>query len=236
MARKRKLTAKQKKRLKQAGWVAFGLGTLVAAREVYLAFGPRRESREALFRAAQTKAAALGRPLVVLGNPDDSLISRMLGRSWQCGNICVDPRGCPCNGPNETQVTSEFLPYLQSLGAGSVVIFDPGEALRTAPDAYAMATAMKTAAGGWDNVFVAGVEKYTLASWFEPKTQRVFQALPPTGAPQWKPLWWQKDQGGTGGTVAAIPGRPRGWNAIPAVPYGSYAQPGVGTLVWEQYP
>jgi hypothetical protein len=250
--RKRKLTAKQKKRLKQAGWVAFGAATIMVARDVYLAFGPRRESREALYLDAEQKAQTLGRPLVVLGNPDDSLVARMLGRSWQCGNVCIDARGCPCGGPGQESVTGDPLAILQQIPPGSAVIFDPGDALRTAPDAYALAGAMKAAAGGWDNVFVAGVERYTLASWFEPKTQRVFTALPPVGAPAWKPLWWQKDQGGSGGTVAALQARPwayngvqaipaqpwgfNGYGDIPAVSYGSYAQSGLGTLVWENYP
>src|SRR5580765_7846903 len=91
----KKLTKAQKKKMwKIAGWTAFGVSAIMLARESYLVFGTNREERRQLYEAAVKRAAELGRPLIVLGDPDGGLLHHTLGRDFQCGMICIDPKGC----------------------------------------------------------------------------------------------------------------------------------------------
>ena len=53
----------------------------------------RFEARRRGFEAAAHRAAALGRVLVVVGDPDAGAHTR-LARAYDCGDLCVDLRGC----------------------------------------------------------------------------------------------------------------------------------------------
>jgi hypothetical protein len=43
---------------------------------------------------AMERASALGRRLVVIGDPDAGLHTRLM-RAYGCGDVCVDLNGCP---------------------------------------------------------------------------------------------------------------------------------------------
>ena len=80
-----------------AGFGAPALLARVALGGVALAEGAaavrRFRERAEGFKAA-ARAAATGRPLVVIGDPDAGLHTRM-ARAYDCGDICVDLTGCP---------------------------------------------------------------------------------------------------------------------------------------------
>lgn len=214
----KKLTAKQKLALRRTGWVAFGAATLVVARELYLGFGPWRDERRQTFEQAAARAAATGKHLVVLGDPEGTLSSRVLGRAWQCGAICIDPKGCSqCGGPGERSIQGQPLDVLRTLADNSAVIYDSGLfAKAEQPDALAHEM-LRVSAG---DVFMHDVSRFSLTSVFEPGRRRIMQKLPPTYSTiEWKPLWWQKDPG-----PHALP--------LKGVGVGR----GIGsTIVWEYY-
>jgi hypothetical protein len=54
----------------------------------------RFEARRRGFEAAARRASALGRPLVVVGDPDAGAHTRLV-RAYECGDLCIDLRGCP---------------------------------------------------------------------------------------------------------------------------------------------
>ncbi len=54
----------------------------------------RFRERTAAFEMAMERASALGRRLVVIGDPDAGLHTRLM-RAYGCGDVCVDLNGCP---------------------------------------------------------------------------------------------------------------------------------------------
>jgi hypothetical protein len=54
----------------------------------------RFERRRRAFAAAARRAAELGRPLVVVGDPDAGAHTRLV-RAYDCGDLCIDLHGCP---------------------------------------------------------------------------------------------------------------------------------------------
>lgn len=66
--------------------IAAGAEVLVAAR--------RMKRRNEVFKRAQARARATGKPLMVIGDPDTGLVTRM-GRAYGCGDVCFDLTGCP---------------------------------------------------------------------------------------------------------------------------------------------
>jgi hypothetical protein len=175
MAKHKKKGGKKGKFWHYAGWTAFGLVAAASAREIYLTFGPNREERRTLYQAAAAKAKELGKPLVVLGDPDAGLIHHFLGRDYQCGTICVDPQGC--GACTTQQIAGNVTMALQSMGANSAVIFDGGGVFPFADDGYELANQIKRVAG--QNVYMFDVGRWTLTSWFEPKRKRTLSDAPP---------------------------------------------------------
>lgn len=199
--RKWRLTAKQKKALKIAGWSAFGVTAIMLAREAYLTFGPNREDRRKLFEAAAVRAEALKRPLIVLGDPDGGLIHHMLGRDFQCGTICIDPKGC---GSCSTQQMAADPTYaLSQMASNSAVIFDSG-LFAFADDGYALAEQMVRVSGGAGNLFMFDVPRFTFTSWLESKRKRVLKEGPPASLEiSWKNGLFTKEPR-TGSTSNAV--------------------------------
>lgn len=213
----KKLTAKQKLTLKRVGWGAFAVGTLMVARELYLGFGPWRDERRQTFEQAARRAELTGKQLIVLGDPEGSLSARVLGRAWQCGAICIDPKGCSqCGGPGERSIQGQPLDVLRTMGTASAVIFDAGLFAKS-DEPQALAQEMRRVSGG--DVFMHDVSRFSLTAVFEPGRRRIMQKLPPTSPTiEWKPLWWQTD---VGAHSAPLKGLGRG---------------GLGaTIVWEYY-
>lgn len=170
--------AKKKKMWKIAGWTAFGLSAVMVARESYLVFGTNRETRRKLYEAALKRANELGKPLVVIGDPDGGILHHTLGRDYQCGMICIDPKGCgECGSTKE--IVDDPTHALSQMGAGSAVVFDSG-LFAYADDGFAMAQQLLRVSGGAGNLFMFDVPRFTLTSMFEPKRKRVLKSAPPS--------------------------------------------------------
>ena len=54
----------------------------------------RFRERSAAFKSAVERATALGRRLIVIGDPDAGFHTRLM-RAYGCGDVCVDLNGCP---------------------------------------------------------------------------------------------------------------------------------------------
>jgi hypothetical protein len=80
----------------------------------------RKKKAENLFQQATARSQQTGKPLIVIGDPDASLKNRVLGRDYECGNACIDLRGCEkC----PVSVTSDAYEYLSQQEDNSAVIF-----------------------------------------------------------------------------------------------------------------
>jgi len=202
MAKKKssKALTKRQKAWKWTKRGALAAGALVAVREVYLGLGPRRDRRRAVYEQAARRAMELGRPLVVLGDPDGGLANRALGRQWQCGDICIDRFGC---GTCAEWVQGRPEDVLRELDSGSYVVYDPG-AFALADDARALASEITRVAGG--EVYMADAGPWTLTSFFGPKRKRrvlVEPQLRPDAEVTYQPLPWHRDPV-TGGSKVSL--------------------------------
>ena len=120
----------------------------------------RFEQRRRAFAAAALRASELGRPLVVVGDPDAGAHTRLV-RAYDCGDLCIDLYGCPkCQVMQPADVTAGPVPGVPD---DSAVVFvscvleyvsDPAAALRE----------LNRMAGSPDNLFLVFVEPWTLTA------------------------------------------------------------------------
>ncbi len=166
---------------------AAALALLTVAWEVATACSRKLQRRE-VFRAAEERARITGKPLVVVGDPDNGAVNRFLGRDYGEGDVTVDITGCPgCrNG-----VRAKIEDYLPTLRDDSCVLFvscvleyvDGGRG-----NVRQILREMDRVAGG--DRFLVTVQPYCLTAWFyfgryltgEGGAKRVFTATTP---PEW---------------------------------------------------
>lgn len=124
----------------------------------------RFEVRRRVYEAAARRAVELGRPLIVVGDPDAGAHTRLV-RAYGCGDLCVDLRGCPrCRVMQAVDLTEGPVAGVADDSAVVYVscvleyVSDPAAALR---ELYRMA-------GAPDNLFLVFVEPKSLTSTLYP--------------------------------------------------------------------
>ena len=179
---------------------------VLVVRETYLAFGPRREQRRSVFEQALARAKTLGVKLLVLGDPDGGVMNTLLGRQWQCDPsntvVCIDPRGCGICG-NQIQGWPEDV--LATMAPHSAVIYDPG-AFAMANDGAALATQIARVAISGE-AYMADVEPWSLAAFFEPKRKRRLLQAPQVSSTDtivWQPTWWRTEPSNGARTTQSV--------------------------------
>lgn len=120
----------------------------------------RFEARRRAYEAAVRRAAELGRPLVVVGDPDAGAHTRLL-RAYECGDLCIDLRGCPrCKVMQAADLTQGPVPGVADDSAVVYVscvleyVSDPAAALRE----------LLRMAGSRDNLFLVFVDPGSLTA------------------------------------------------------------------------
>ncbi len=120
----------------------------------------RHRERTWAFEAAADRAAALGRRLVVIGDPDAGMHTR-LTRAYGCGDVCVDLNGCPkCPVTVIADITRGPLPEIAD---DSAVVF-VSCVLEYVTDLDAALREVARMAGAPDNVFIVTVQPWTLTA------------------------------------------------------------------------
>ncbi|MDC0719928.1 hypothetical protein [Nannocystis bainbridge] len=118
------------------------------------------------FKAAAARAAATGRPLVVIGDPDAGLHTRM-ARAYDCGDICVDLTGCPaCPVGIAADITKGPI----DLASDSAVVY-VSCVLEYVDDVGAAVQEIRRIAGSPENVFIVTVHPWSLTSRLYPGAQ-----------------------------------------------------------------
>jgi len=124
----------------------------------------RFEARRRGFEAAARRAAALGRPLVVVGDPDAGAHTRMV-RAYDCGDLCLDLRGCPrCQVMQAADLTAGPVP---GVADDSVVVF-VSCVLEYVTDPVVAAAELQRMAGSPENLFLVFVEPWSLTATLYP--------------------------------------------------------------------
>lgn len=137
----------------------------IAALGVYestLALARFRRRRD-VFLAAQARARELGRPVVVVGDPDAGLHTRM-ARAYPCGDVCVDLTGCPACPISIPANIEETIPLIED---DSVVVF-VSCVLEYVSDVEAALSELSRIAGAPENLFGVVVDPMCLTSFVYP--------------------------------------------------------------------
>lgn len=138
-----------------------GLGVTAGA-ELFAAV-TRFEARKQLFAAAQRRATQLGRPLLVVGDPDAGLHTRIT-RAYPCGDVCVDLHGCPaCPVQHVADLTKDRLPFDDD----SAVVF-VACVLEYVRDFEAALAELARVAGEPGNLFLVTVQPWTVTATLYP--------------------------------------------------------------------
>jgi len=120
----------------------------------------RFEARRRAFEAAARRATALGRPLVVVGDPDAGAHTRLV-RAYECGDLCIDLRGCPrCQVMQAADLTAG--PVLGVANDSAIVFVSC--VLEYVSDPAAALHELNRMAGSPDNLFIVFVEPWSLTA------------------------------------------------------------------------
>jgi hypothetical protein len=120
----------------------------------------RFRERTAAFQMAAERASALGRRLVVIGDPDAGMHTRLM-RAYGCGDVCVDMNGCPkCPVTVVADITEGPI---ADIADDSGVVF-VSCVLEYVKDLEAALREIARIAGSADNVFIVTVQPWTLTA------------------------------------------------------------------------
>ena len=120
----------------------------------------RFERRRRAFAAAAQRAAELGRPLVVVGDPDAGTHTRLV-RAYDCGDLCIDLHGCPmCRVMQAADLTAGPVP---GIADDSAVVF-VSCVLEYVSDPEAALHELQRMAGSAENLFIVFVDSWSFTA------------------------------------------------------------------------
>lgn len=116
--------------------------------------------RKQQYALAQARAKLLKLPLVVVGDPDAGLHTRII-RAYGCGDLCVDVNGCPGCVPNDVilDLTTGRIP----IPDGGAVVFESC-VLEYVNDLTAAWAELVRVAGSADKLFTVRVSRFSFTS------------------------------------------------------------------------
>ncbi len=181
------LTPKQKERRRRFKQIALWTGVGLTTYELFVALVIRRQRKRDVYNAAVERANQTQKQLVVVGSPDGGVVNRLVGRDYECGDLCVDDRGCPkC----QVQAVATLDKVLPTFPDNSAVIFVSGT-LEKVPDVEKVLAELQRVSGG--DLYIAHVEPWTLTAFFTPGAKRRIKSAPPvSNHVTWSTLWWRK--------------------------------------------
>lgn len=131
----------------------------------------RRRKRREIYQAAEARAAALGRKLIVIGDPKGGVTHDDYG----CGDLTLDLTGCPeCPNGKIHDLGQDIIPCDDD----SAIIFDSCTLSYVENFDFALKEIFRVA-GSPDNIFLVEVEPTALTAWFYPNPRRVFWSTDP---------------------------------------------------------
>lgn len=140
----------------------------VAAGAEIVAAQQRFSARKDLFSRAQARARETGRPLVVVGDPYGGAHTRLLP-AYGCGDLTLDLTGCP-SCPNGMAVDLD-KERVSSVRDNSAVVYVSCVLEYVGQPENAWRELLRMA-GSVDNLFVVGVQPWSLTAALYPGAQR----------------------------------------------------------------
>jgi hypothetical protein len=123
----------------------------------------RRQRRNACYKAAYVESRKLGRPLVVIGAPDQGVTG------GSCGDVTIDTGHSLCPGAIQVDLTKPPLPFADD---SCVVLVSC--VLEYVEDASPVLREIQRISGG--HAYYVGVEPWTLTAHFYPGAKRTLPA------------------------------------------------------------
>jgi hypothetical protein len=202
-----KTTSSKQARNRRLKKVALWTGVSLVGYELFVALVLRRQQRRDVFNAAVAAVNRTQKSLIVVGSPDRNLINTLVGRDYDCGDLCIDERGCPkC----AVQAVGDLLTVLPMLPSNSAVIF-VADRLEYVDNMPAVLAELQRVSGG--DLFIVRVEPWTLTAFLYPGAKRrIFKAPPSADYVSWKALPWRTADKVASFKVLATAGKP---NALP---------------------
>jgi hypothetical protein len=205
--------------MKRTHAARYALGALALAEAAGAVL--RHRERTAVFTAAELRARALGKPLLVVGDPDAGAHTSIV-RAYGCGDVCVDLNGCPqCPVSHAVDLTRERTPVAD----GSAVVF-ASCVLEYVTDPESAWRELLRMAGTPDNVFLVAVQPWTATSVYYPRARWIVTPNPGS-APTFRPVTTLRTAAwsaaiAAGVTAAVLPERQTREN--PGLPAGEGAE------------
>ncbi|MGB1016955.1 MAG: hypothetical protein ACPG4T_22650 [Nannocystaceae bacterium] len=127
----------------------------------------RFDRRKKKFEAATKRSVATGRQLVVVGDPNAGLHTRLV-QAYDCGAVCVDLNGCPACPKS---IAADITKGIEGLEDDSSVVYvscvlEYVEAIEPAM------SELKRIAGSDDNLFLVFVDPWSLTAFLYPWGKR----------------------------------------------------------------
>lgn len=136
----------------------FAFVGLAAAESLFAA--QRWQRRRTLFAAATRRALDLGRPLVVIGDPNAGAHTSLMP-AYGCGDLCIDLRGCPrCINHRAADITQGPLAGVADDSAVAFVSC----VLEYVDDLESARREILRIAGDPANIFVVTVQPWTFTA------------------------------------------------------------------------
>jgi hypothetical protein len=174
--------------MKYLWWTLGIVATGIVTRELWLAFVTRRQRQRTVFALAEERAKLTGKPLVVVGDPQQGILVRFLGPTYQCGAVCVDTHGCPAC---ETQIAGRLEDVLPRMADNSAVVY-VANVLEQVDDIALIGANLDRISGG--DLFITHTEPASLTGWFWPGMRRRILFAPPEGPDLvYRPLPWHPE-------------------------------------------
>jgi hypothetical protein len=131
----------------------------------------RFADRQDFFALAQRRAVALGRPLVVIGDPNGGAHTRLVP-AYGCGDLTIDLTGCP-SCPNGVMADITAGP-VSAVADNSAVVY-VSCVLEYVSDPQAAYREILRMAGSPDNVFVVSVQPWTATAALYPGARNTIE-------------------------------------------------------------
>lgn len=122
----------------------------------------RHRRRTTVYEQAMARAQALGRPLIVVGDPDAGCHTTFK-RAYDCGDVCVDLAGCAACPVDVAADITKPLPFEPD----SAVIY-VSCVLEYVDDAPAAVRELVRVAGTQENLFIVDVDPDSLTALLYP--------------------------------------------------------------------
>ena len=128
----------------------------------------RHTRRSEQYAAARAHATRVGKPLVVIGDPDAGAHTGLY-RAYGCGDYCVDLADCPkCPRSVAIDLCRQRIP----LPANAAIVF-VGCVLEYVSEYSVAWSEVQRVAGGPHGVYMATVQPWCATAWLHPGAQRL---------------------------------------------------------------